>query len=283
MDKTYELPKSESPNSSEERENKKQPYLSPILPTEDEMAQTSIPSFGKGYRTRKWLSDVDSPDKSPPENLDRKSHLKEGKRSKRRLPSPVPFATSGTQETIMSDKEPVQCPDDYLNRAFDELLLVLGRFQTKIKSETRNRSSEILAGTGEIIRQHLEGVEVQMQDDVDKLVNAGKSKRKRLNSTFEEQQEQLRVLHEKFKEEVNQQLLGCKNSLEEFEAYHAELKAVAEKQKASHKKLLQHAESRVGSQLNDAEIKIAKVQKVRQTLFPREGCRMYRSDANLFK
>uniref|UniRef100_A0A453A8Y7 Uncharacterized protein n=1 Tax=Aegilops tauschii subsp. strangulata TaxID=200361 RepID=A0A453A8Y7_AEGTS len=30
---------------------------------------------------------------------------------------------------------------------------------------------------------------------------------------------------------------------------------------ASHKKLLQHAESRVGSQLNDAEIKIAKVQK----------------------
>ncbi|VAH40047.1 unnamed protein product [Triticum turgidum subsp. durum] len=260
MDKTYDLPKSESPNSSEERENKKQPDLSPISPTEDEMAQTSIPSFGKGYKTRKWLSDVDSPDKSL-ENLDRKSHLKEGKRGKRRLPSPVPFATSGTQETIMSDKEPVQCPDDYLNRAFDELLLVLGRFQTKIKSETRNRSSEILVGTGEIIRQHLEGVEVQMQDDVDKLVNAGKSKRKRLNSTFEEQQEQLRVLHEKFKEEVNQQLLGCKNSLEEFEAYHAELKGVAEKQKASHKKLLQQAESRVGSQLNDAEIKIAKVQK----------------------
>nr|AVF19617.1 hypothetical protein [Triticum turgidum] len=260
MDKTYDLPKSESPNSSEERENKKQPDLSPISPTEDEMAQTSIPSFGEGYKTRKWLSDVDSPDKSL-ENLDRKSHLKEGKRGKRRLPSPVPFATSGTQETIMSDKEPVQCPDDYLNRAFDELLLVLGRFQTKIKSETRNRSSEILAGTGEIIRQHLEGVEVQMQDDVDKLVNAGKSKRKRLNSTFEEQQEQLRVLHEKFKEEVNQQLLGCKNSLEEFEAYHAELKGVAEKQKASHKKLLQQAESRVGSQLNDAEIKIAKVQK----------------------
>ena len=48
-----------------------------------------------GYKTRKWLSDVDSPDKSPLENLDRKSHLKEGKRGKRRLPSPVPFATSG--------------------------------------------------------------------------------------------------------------------------------------------------------------------------------------------
>ena len=51
MDKTDELPNSESPNSPEERESKKQPNLSPIAPTEDEMAQTSIPSFGKGQNT----------------------------------------------------------------------------------------------------------------------------------------------------------------------------------------------------------------------------------------
>lgn len=260
MDKTDELPGSESPNSPEERENRKQPYLSSISPTEDEGAQISLPSFGEGYKSRKWLSDVDSPDKSPLEHMDKKSHLKEGRSGKKRLPSPIPFA-NGTQETIMSDKEPVQCSDDYLIRAFDQLLVVLGRFQTKIKSETSIKSSEILAATGEIIRQHLEGVEVQMQADVDKLVNAGKTKRKRLESTFEEQQEQLRVLHEKFKEEVNQQLLGCKNSLEAFEAYHAELKGVADKQKASHKKLLQRADKTVGSQLNDAEIKIAEVQK----------------------
>ena len=49
-----------------------------------------------GYKSRKWLSDVDSPDKSPPETQDRKSHLKDGKRGKkRRLPSPIPFATLG--------------------------------------------------------------------------------------------------------------------------------------------------------------------------------------------
>ncbi|CAM0907947.1 unnamed protein product [Alopecurus aequalis] len=260
-DKIDELPSSESPNSPEERENKKQPYLSPNLPTEDEEAQISIPTFQRGYKSRKWLSDEDDPEKSPLESLDKKSHLKEGKRCKRRLPSPIPIATSGSQETIMSDKEPGQWPDDYLTRAFDQLLVVLGRFQTKIKSETSNKSSEILAASGEIIRQHLQGVEVQMQNDVDKLVNAGKSKRKRLELTFEEQQEQLRVLHEKFKEEVNQQLLGCKNSLEDFEAYHAELKGMADKQKASHKELLQHAEKTVGSQLHDAEIKIAQVQK----------------------
>uniref|UniRef100_K4AMR8 Meiosis-specific protein ASY3-like coiled-coil domain-containing protein n=1 Tax=Setaria italica TaxID=4555 RepID=K4AMR8_SETIT len=117
-----------------------------------------------------------------------------------------------------------------VDRAFDQLVVVLGRFQTKIKSETSKKSSEILAATGEIIRQQLEGVEVQMQADVDKLVNVGKSKRKRLESTFEEQQEKLRILHEKFKEEVNKQLLDCRTSLEDFESYHAELKGVADKQ-----------------------------------------------------
>jgi len=47
---------------------------------------------------------------------------------------------------------------------------------------------------------------------------------------YTEQQEKLRILHEKFKEEVNKQLLDCRNSLENFESYHAELKGVADKQ-----------------------------------------------------
>ena len=47
-----------------------------------------------GCKPHKWLSDEDSPDKAL-ENLDRKSYIKEGKRCKRRLPSPIPFATSG--------------------------------------------------------------------------------------------------------------------------------------------------------------------------------------------
>uniref|UniRef100_A0A0A8ZFL0 Meiosis-specific protein ASY3-like coiled-coil domain-containing protein n=1 Tax=Arundo donax TaxID=35708 RepID=A0A0A8ZFL0_ARUDO len=76
-----------------------------------------------------------------------------------------------------------------------------------------------------------------------------------------EQQEKLRILHEKFKEEVNKQLLDCRNSLEDFESYRAELKGVADKQKSSHKKLLVNAEKTVGAQLNDAETKIDDVQK----------------------
>ncbi|VAI27157.1 unnamed protein product [Triticum turgidum subsp. durum] len=61
MDKTDELPNSESPNSPEERESKKQPNLSPIAPTEDEMAQTSIPSFGKVKHY--WQSSCPFPEK----------------------------------------------------------------------------------------------------------------------------------------------------------------------------------------------------------------------------
>ncbi|KAL6641197.1 hypothetical protein ACP70R_019378 [Stipagrostis hirtigluma subsp. patula] len=261
MDKTTELPGSESPDSAQERENTKEPSLSPPSPTEDDGAKSSNPSFAKGYKSHKWLSDIDGSDKSPLEHVGRKSNLKEGRMSKRRLSSPTRFPTSGTQETIISGKEQEQCPENYLTRAFDQLIVVLGRFQTKIKSETRKKSSEILAATGEIIRQHLEGVEEQMQADVDKLVSAGKSKRKRLESTFEGQQEKLQILHEKFKEEVNKQLLDCRNSLEDFESYHAELKGVADKQKSSHKKLLLNAEKTVGAQLTDAETRIAEVQK----------------------
>ena len=70
------------------------------LPVKCYLSITGSPCAG--YKTRKWLSDVDGPDKSPPENLDRKSHLKEGKRGKRRLPSPVPFATSGKVDFLLA-------------------------------------------------------------------------------------------------------------------------------------------------------------------------------------
>jgi hypothetical protein len=51
MDKIDELPSSESLDSPEKRDNKKQPYTSPISLTEDEGAQVFIPSFRKGLNT----------------------------------------------------------------------------------------------------------------------------------------------------------------------------------------------------------------------------------------
>lgn len=49
MDKTTELPGSESP--AEERENSKQPSHSPLSPTEDEESKSSEQSFAKGWST----------------------------------------------------------------------------------------------------------------------------------------------------------------------------------------------------------------------------------------
>ena len=51
MDKTTELPGSESPGSAEERENSKQPSHSPLSPTEDEGSKSSEQSFAKGQST----------------------------------------------------------------------------------------------------------------------------------------------------------------------------------------------------------------------------------------
>jgi len=47
---------------------------------------------------------------------------------------------------------------------------------------------------------------------------------------FAEHQERLKVIHDKFKEEVNQHLLDCRSILEELEAYNLELKGTADLQ-----------------------------------------------------
>lgn len=38
------------------------------------------------------------------------------------------------------------------------------------------------------------------------------------------------MIHDKFREEVNQYLMDCKSSLEEFDAFQMELKGTADKQ-----------------------------------------------------
>jgi len=45
-----------------------------------------------------------------------------------------------------------------------------------------------------------------------------------------EQQKQLNLIHEKFKEDINQYLQDCRSTLEGMEAHHIELKGTVEKQ-----------------------------------------------------
>ncbi|KAM7495750.1 hypothetical protein LguiA_020164 [Lonicera macranthoides] len=80
-------------------------------------------------------------------------------------------------------------------------------------------------------------------------------------SPVEEQQEKLKVVHERFKQEVNQHIQDCRSTFEGLEAHQMEFKGAVEKQKASHRKLLLQAEEAIETQLNDAQRKITTVQK----------------------
>ncbi|KAI3917688.1 hypothetical protein MKW98_021450 [Papaver atlanticum] len=63
-----------------------------------------------------------------------------------------------------------------------------------------------------------------------KFTGIGKSKRKRLETRFLEQQERLKIIQDMFKEEINQHIQDCRNTLDDLQAYQIELKENAEKQ-----------------------------------------------------
>nr|KYP57620.1 hypothetical protein KK1_003885 [Cajanus cajan] len=145
--------------------------------------------------------------------------------------------------------------------AVELLALELGKLQSKIKSMTNQKSSEILKSVAEEIHLQLQNVHSQIQTDMGKLTNLSKSKRKRLETRFEDQQKQLRLIYSKFKEEVSQHLQDCRSTVEDLEADQTEIKRAMEKQRLAHKKLLSQVEEAVQIQLDDAQRKITVTQE----------------------
>ncbi|XP_042475459.1 meiosis-specific protein ASY3 isoform X2 [Macadamia integrifolia] len=152
--------------------------------------------------------------------------------------------------------------EDGLERTVALFALSLERFKSRVKSQTSKKCSQILASVAERIQLQLQNVESQILADVGKFTSLGKSKRKRLETRFEEQQERLKVIQDKFKEEVNQHLQDSKSTLEELEAYKMDLKGAAAKQKASHRKLLLQVEESIEAQLGEVERRITTIHKV---------------------
>ncbi|XP_077218564.1 asynaptic protein [Tasmannia lanceolata] len=252
-DDTRELKDSPTLGSSpvmEEKDADKQLSLSSMEEEQDCDSMDGNKLIDEGFRTKaKWSSLTASPDK-PPFMLRRSNRL--------HTPSPSP---KGTEESNGSQGASAQTQENSLSRAITQFALVLERFKTKMNSQTSKRSAEILAAVADKIRLQLQGVESQIQTDVAKFTSNGKSKRKRLESKFQEQQERLKLLHDKFKEELNQSLQDCRSVLEEVEAYHIELKGTSERQKASHRKLLLQVEEGIQTQLGDAERSITAIHK----------------------
>ncbi|XP_020104233.1 meiosis-specific protein PAIR3 [Ananas comosus] len=243
----------------EEKESGKKPFGTSI---EDQMTRSAEGKdyFSNGYsRPEKLFLDSENC-KSTPTFLRKQGHsLKNEKASRTNISSPSLVVTSRTEETALLDKASKQFPENSLQRAVYQLALVLERFKTKIKSHTDKKSSEILLAAAEKVQLELQDADSNMEADVEKFVSFGKSKRKRLELKFQEQQEKLKTIHAKFKEEVNQHLVDCRNALEEFEAHQIELKGNAEKLKALHRKLLLNVEEAIEAQLGEAETRVADI------------------------
>ncbi|KAJ6343848.1 hypothetical protein OIU76_005570 [Salix suchowensis] len=167
----------------------------------------------------------------------------------------------GIVETELTPEISEQNQGGELERVILLFVMALENFQKKMKMETRKKSSDILMSVSEEIHVQLQNIESQIQTDLGKLSSVSKSKRKRLESRFEEQQEQLNLIHDRFKQDIYQHLQECKITLDGLESHQIDFKGTAKKQKATHQKLLMQAEEAVRTQLDDAQRRIVAVQK----------------------
>ncbi|KAL4202943.1 hypothetical protein AMTRI_Chr02g223790 [Amborella trichopoda] len=199
-----------------------------------------------------------SPDKSP-FVIHRIKRLHREDMNMRALCSPSP-SLEETEEGDGFEVASEENQENALARAVTQFALGLERFESKIKSQTAKRSSEILASAAEIIKKQLQHVECQIQSAIYNLRTLSKAKRKRLELRFQDQQERLRLIQEKFKEDINQHVQDCKSAMVEFEEDQLTLRAKAETE-TSHKKLLLQVEKEIHSQLRDAERNISSLRK----------------------
>ncbi|CAL0300181.1 unnamed protein product [Lupinus luteus] len=162
----------------------------------------------------------------------------------------------GSEESDSIDEASEQNQDGFV-RAVELFASELVKLKTKLKSMTSQKSSEILKSVAEEIHVQLQNVHSQIETDIGKLTGLSKSKRKRLETRFEDQQKHLRLIYDKFKEEVNLHLQDCRSTVEGLDADRIEIKGALEKQRVAHKKLLSHVEEVVEMQLNDAQRKIS--------------------------
>ncbi|KAL9253772.1 Meiosis-specific protein ASY3-like protein, partial [Drosera capensis] len=177
-----------------------------------------------------------------------------------------------------------QTQEESLSRAVTLFGLALEKVRSKMVSAMKKRCSDILASSTEEIHQQLQLLESRIQNDIGKLTTQSKSKRKCLETRFQgchcfmlvstlhmfanlarvsdpissdlELQDQLKVIHEKFRGEIDCHLQDCRNFMEEREAEEIELGGVIERQKASHRKLVLQVEEAVQNNLVEVERRI---------------------------
>ncbi|KAJ9543135.1 hypothetical protein OSB04_022842 [Centaurea solstitialis] len=168
-----------------------------------------------------------------------------------------PIKGDGDCDNVLDSSE-----QDGLAGAVNLFALALERIQSKINSIASRQSAEILLSVSKNIHTQLQDAESKIQNEVGKLTNLGKSKRMRPENRCQEQQEQLKLIYEKFKEEVDQHLEKCRSAVEGLEAHQIEVRGMVEKQRLSHRKLLLQTEEAIETQLNDAQSRLSDVRRL---------------------
>ncbi|KAL8139889.1 hypothetical protein V2J09_005910 [Rumex salicifolius] len=150
---------------------------------------------------------------------------------------------------------------DEVERAVALFGCALEKFKNKLVSSTKKRSSEVLESTAEEIHSKFQSAKSQIEKDVTKLTNASRSKRQTLEKSFKEQQEELQLIHERYKDEIRRHIQHYTKTVESLEAHGKDLKEVIERRKVSHQKLLVQVEEAVENHLSDAQRKLMSIHK----------------------
>ncbi|KAG8389633.1 hypothetical protein BUALT_Bualt02G0249300 [Buddleja alternifolia] len=178
--------------------------------------------------------------------------------------SPMSASLKGSEDSSELQMCLEQNHEDGLASAVALFTVALDRVKTKLKSMTSKRSAEILRAAAEEIFLQLQNAESQIKTDVGKLSNHSQSKRKRLETRLQEQQEQLLGIYKRFKEAVDQHLQEYGSIVEDLEVHEIELKRTVERRRAAHKVFLSQVEQEIKVQLDDAESRIMAVQELAQ-------------------
>ncbi|XP_031380689.1 meiosis-specific protein ASY3 isoform X2 [Punica granatum] len=262
------------PNRNDGDELQHSPPRSPIPPTQENDAEntssedTGSESIEDGPGAETFSPEIGT-DEKPRFMLHRTKRLGsfEDLQYQERIPARVsPKVTRENnsmqepeEQNVGEKEEEEEEVEDGMTRAIAMLALALEKLKSKVKLLTSKKSSIILTSVAERIHAQLHNVESQIQTDTCKLTSLSKQKRKRLETEFQEQEEQLKMIHGNFKKEVGRLLEDCKGTIEGLEDNHTELKGIVEKQKASHRKLLIQVQEAVKTQLHDAEKRITAI------------------------
>ncbi|KAH9318420.1 hypothetical protein KI387_020189, partial [Taxus chinensis] len=210
---------------------------------------------------------------------------------KRKSPESASFAYLSKQShtKCMAESEDGSDDSSEIFGAVKQLAGILAKFKGKLKMEVDRKATQILSSSSHNIHIQVERIQSQIQSDMwvachhyhhfqflhtyffcnnilveigrVKYANLGKAKQRQWEANVQDQNEKLRVIHEKFKKDLAEHAQSCRIVLSQIEGEEMELKSIAERQKVSHKKLASQMQQIMESDLGDAQRKITALLK----------------------